>query len=340
MADPGRPVVLLTGATGFVGSHLAPALDAAGWAVRCTSRDPERARARDPQREWVRLDLDDPLSLEPALAGCAAAVYLVHAMGGQGGAADGGDYPQRERREALAFREAAERAGVRRAVYLGGVAPQGEPSRHLQSRLDTGETLRGGKLDVVELRAAMVIGAGSASWLITRDLARRLPVMLLPAWLGNHSWPVAIDDVVAGILLALRPGSVLRGWYDLPGPERISHRALLARVAGHMGRRPLMLGVPVVTPRLSSYWISLVTRAEPHLSSELVEGLSSDLDPRGVSLWSLAPPGLAPTPLDEAIRNALADEARNERPSDPTLSRLLARAGLLALPRPAPAPGR
>jgi uncharacterized protein YbjT (DUF2867 family) len=301
--------VLLTGATGFVGSYLRPALRAAGYRVRCASRNPQRAAAQDPDGEWVSCDVSQPETVKAALEGCRSAVFLVHAMG------DGQpDYPQRERAAALAFRQAAEELGLRRVVYLGGVAPQGPPSKHLQSRIDTGELLRAGSLSVIELRAAMIIGVGSASWLMLRDLARRLPVMLLPRWLKNHSWPVAIDDVVAAVLVALaRPGSDSQ-WYDVPGPERISHRDMLRRVARRMGNNPRFLSVPVLSPRLSSYWIGLVTRTELSLARELVEGVRYDLDPSGPTIWELAPqhPLL---PLDTAVDQALRHETRREVPA-------------------------
>lgn len=307
--------VLLTGATGFVGRHLRPALEAAGYRVRCTSRDPERAEQAAPDVDWVRLDLDDPASLAPALAGCQRAYFLIHGM-------DSGEgYAEREVAGARRFREAAEAAGVERLVYLGGVAPRGEPSRHLAARLATGEALRAGSLSAVELRAAMVIGEGSESWLMVTDLARRLPAMLLPRWLQHTSWPISIEDVVRGLLTALRlelPGSAV---FELPGAERIRHRDLLQRVSRGLGRRPLLLDVPFVTPRLSSYWIGFVTRAKVALAKELVRGIGSDLEPSGTSLWEFA--GLdSPLPLDLAFARALADLGQNDPPSRATLARL------------------
>lgn len=296
--------VLLTGATGFVGRHVLFALRAAGYRVRCATRSPEAAAARDPQSEWVRFDLDDPESVAPALAGCGSALFLVHAMGG----ASGGDYPEREREEALRFREAARSAGLRRVVYLGGVTPQGAaPSKHLQSRLDTGEVLRSGGVSTIELRAAMVIGAGSAGWQMVHDLAQRLPAMLLPRWLRNFSWPVSIDDVAAALLGALADPSPGSAWYELPGPERIAHRELMRRVAGRLGKRPLLLSVPVLSPRLSSYWIALVTSTEFALIRELVEGIRHDLDPSGPLIWERIP-AYARLDLETSITRALRDQ--------------------------------
>jgi len=318
-----RGTVLLTGATGFVGRHVAPALLAAGYRVRGASRDPSAAQLRQPELEWVRLDMDDPATLAPALEGCQAVVYLVHAMAG------GKGYTDREAEAALALRAAAPAAGVQRIVYLGGVEPQGPPSRHLASRLATGRLLREGPVSAVELRAAMIVGAGSESWLIVRDLCKRLPVMLLPAWLRNHSWPVAIDDVVAAVLAGIELQDEHAGWYDVPGPERLSHKELLLRVARHLGRRPPMLDVPVLTPRLSSYWLGLVTSADLTVARELVDGLCHELDPSGRTIWEHLPDHRR-VPLDAAIAHALADERYNERPTAATWTRLTAIGAALA----------
>ena len=207
-------------------------------------------------------------------------------------------------------------------MYLGGVAPQGPSSQHLQSRLRTGEMLRAGPTPTWELRAAMIIGWRSASWVMVRDLAARLPAMVLPRWLLYRSNPIAIDDVVSALLAPLHRRDIPAGWYDLPGPESVTHRDLLRRVAGQMGNHPRFVHVPVLTPRLSSYWIALVTRVDLHLARELVQGLQSDLEPRaGRSLWRLLP-DREPIPLDAAIRAALADERCPETPSPATRARL------------------
>jgi uncharacterized protein YbjT (DUF2867 family) len=310
-----RPRVLVAGATGFVGRHLRPALEAAGYELRLTSRNPHGARHDDPGGHWMRLDMEDPDSLPPALEGCDAAVYLIHQMVGRA------DYSQREPRAADLFARRAEQAGVRRIVYLGGVVPAGATSRHLQSRARTGEVLRAAPVPVVELRAAMIIGAGSASWTLVHDLSRRLPAMVLPRWLRNHSWPVAIDDVVAGILAGLQLPAERVGCYDVPGPERVSHRDILRRTAAHLRRRPLMINVPVVTPRLSSYWLGLVTNVDLGLARELLDGLLCDLDPTGPTIWQAVGDG-PHTSLDDAIRHALADQEAHQLPTHRARERL------------------
>ena len=294
--------ILVTGATGFVGGHVVVALRAAGHRVRCATRSPDRARASSPDLEWVELDLLRPATLGPALSGCDAAVFLVHSMGPH----HGEDYPEQERAGAGAFARAAGAAGLRRIVYLGGVVPSTGASRHLLSRQRTGEILRAGPVVTIELRAAMVIGEGSASWMMVRDLSRRLPAMVLPRWLRNTSFPIAIDDVVQGIVGALALPEEHSRVYELPGPERLSHREVLIRTAEAMGRRRLLVSVPILTPRLSSYWIALVTRTSLAMAKELVEGVRSNLEPTGESLWSRL--DHQPIPIVEAIRRALAGE--------------------------------
>ncbi len=295
--------VLLTGASGFIGRTLHASLVAAGLEVRCLTRSPEEARRRWPDRNWVGGDIGDPASLSRAMAGCGAAYYLVHGMG-----TARPDWADEELRWAEDFADVAGAAGLERIVYLGGVAPRGPPSAHLRARLMTGEALRSGPVRCLELRAGMIIGAGSASWTIVRDLAARLPAMVLPAWLAHRSEPVALDDVVAALAAAGRVELEESTWWDLPGPEALSGTDILLRIAAVMGRRPLLVRIPLVTPRLSSHWIRLVTRADHVLARELVEGLTSDLVGTRPGFWRSA--GLAaPRPLEVAARLALAAEA-------------------------------
>jgi uncharacterized protein YbjT (DUF2867 family) len=303
--------VLLTGATGFVGSYLYPALRASGHRVRCATRDPERARRRSPDREWVAVDVEDRAATAAAMEGCDAAYYLVHSMGGKAG-----DYADREARCASIFAAAAADQGLERIVYLGGIAPAGVPSRHLASRLRVGAILRNGTVPTIELRAAMIVGAGSASWKMVRDLAARLPLMVLPRWLRNRSWPIAIDDVIRGLVTALDLDLGGRSrWLELPGPEPVTHVELIRRVARALGKHPRMLHVPVLSPKLSSYWIGLVTSVDLQLAAELVEGCVHDLVPSGESLWQVAglPP---PMSLDAAIANALSDAGHSGVPRE------------------------
>ncbi|HEX6244037.1 MAG TPA: NAD(P)H-binding protein [Polyangiales bacterium] len=314
-----RPeTVLLTGATGFVGTSLYPALVAAGYKVRCATRDPEAAARRQPGRSFVHFDLADPESMRRALNGCQRAVYLIHGM------ASSEDYVEGERRGALAFRMAAEEAGVERVVYLGGMRPRGPASRHLESRLRTGEILRAGHTPTIELQASMVIGPGSESFRMVRDLAARLPAMILPAWSKTRTQPVAIADVVAALVHALDEPREVTGAFALPGPETLSAREILQRTARLLGHDPRMIGVPFVTPKLSAYWIRWITRADPHIAEELVQGLRIDILHQGPGYWVRMPDHHL-TGFDQAVQGALSGEARSVGLGGRALERLIDR---------------
>lgn len=294
--------IVIAGASGFVGRHLVDRLRQAGRDVICGTRDPVRAAAIRPGFKWTTLDVDDPSTLEGALRGADTLVFLVHRL------RDPGHLTDTERASAQRVLAAAEQAGVRRIVYLGGPSPAGPTSDHLAARVGTGEVLRSGRVSTIELRAGMIIGAGSESWLIVRDLALRLPLMVLPAWLRNRSQPVWIGDVVEALAAAIDDPSTGSAWYDLPGPEALSGEQILTRIAARVGMRPVMIHVPVLTPSLSSHWIRLVTRADITVARRLVEGLGADLVAPDDGYWSHMP-GFTRTPLDKAIDAALAAEA-------------------------------
>lgn len=293
--------VLLTGATGFVGRELYPVLDEAGYRVRCTSRTPEKARERWPGRRWVEMDVGNPSTVVRALDGCRSAYYLVHRM------VDTPEFEEQEMRAAMTFLDAATEAGVERIVYLGGLKPLSEPARHLRSRLVTGAILRSGEVTTVELRASMIIGAGSASWRMVRDVATRLPVMLCPKWLNNETEPVAIADVKVALKAALQMEVDASTWFAIPGPDRLTFRECIERVCDQIGNRPVMIDVPVLTPRLSSYWLRFVTGVDYHLARALAEGLKDDLVAESDEFWERIGHGERLS-YDEAVRRALADD--------------------------------
>jgi uncharacterized protein YbjT (DUF2867 family) len=324
--------VLLTGATGFIGRNLHPVLRKLGHRVISGSRNPDRARQAFPGHEFRHLEVTDLASIEAAMEGCQAAFYLVHAMAG------GRGYEDVERRSAVAFRVAAERAGVQRIIYLGGVRPNGVPSRHLESRLRTGELLRAGRVPTLELQASMVIGGGSESWRIVRDLAARLPIMVMPQWLDNKSEPIAIGDVTFALAHSLELPLERSQALALPGPEPLSGREILLRTAHLLGSHPRTLRVPIVTPKLSSYWITLVTRADQRISEELVEGLRCNLLSKDEGFWRLVPE-YRRTPFDEAARVALLAEqqqlSRRSRLAE-RLIRLLALGSIKRVNRSSP----
>jgi uncharacterized protein YbjT (DUF2867 family) len=278
--------VLVLGASGFVGRSLAGALVEAGEQVRAASRRPGRPTDPAPTTNGcvpIACDLSDPRTLPAALEGTDCAYYLVHSMGG--GASD---FRAKERACAENLARAAEASGCRRIVYLGGVAPHGGTSEHLASRLEVGEILRSSRVPTLELRAAMIIGHGSTSWKIVRDLSLRLPCMILPRWLDSSTRPIGIADVVAALLDARQmPLPAGSAWFDIPGPEVMSAREILRRVAKLRGRYVPMLRVPFLTPRLSALWLKLVSGADYRVARELVLGLAFDLLPRDARYWRL-----------------------------------------------------
>jgi uncharacterized protein YbjT (DUF2867 family) len=305
---PGAATAAITGATGFVGRHLWPALAAARVPVRGVTRDRAAAARRWPALAWAEADLADGAAVAEALAGCGVAYYLVHSIG------EGGDYRRREVAAARAFAEAAGRAGVDRIVYLGGVAPRGRASEHLASRLEVGAALRAGPVPAVELRAGMVVGDGSLSWRIVRDLAARLPVMLVPRWMLSRMEPVAIDDVVAALVGARTVGLAAGAVYDLPGPERLSGRQIVERTADALGlARPLIAPVPVLSPGLSAHWLRLVSGVDYAAARELVLGFTGDLLAEDDGYWRLIGHD-ARLPFAAAARRALGAEALARRP--------------------------
>lgn len=260
--------VLLTGATGYVGSRLLRRFEDAGRAVRCLVRQPDRLGPTRPDTEVVQGDCLDEPSLNRALDGVRCAYYLVHSMAG------GSDFADVDRRAADNFGRAAARAGVRRIVYLGGLTDEhGSLSTHLKSRVETGEVLRASGVPVVELRSSIVIGAGSLSFELIQALVERLPVMVCPRWVSTLTQPIAIDDVLAYLEGALDLGDEVNGIFEIGGPQVVSYGDMMRAYARLRGLRRLLLPVPVLTPHLSGLWLALVTPAQARVGRALVEGL-------------------------------------------------------------------
>jgi len=274
--------VLVTGATGYIGGRLVPNLLAAGHEVRCAARTPAKLAGRPwfDDVEVVEADLFDPDSLRAACDGVDAVHYLVHAMDGEG------DFEDRDRRAAANLRDAAAAAGVARIIYLGGLgSSDGAPlSKHLRSRHEVGRVLADGPVPVTELRAAVIIGSGSASFEMLRHLVEVLPVMTTPRWVDTRCQPIAIRDVLHYLVEVLDVEATTGQVLDIGGPEVLTYREMMHTFASVAGlRRRVILPVPVLTPRLSSLWVGLVTPLPTGLARPLVDSLVNEVivtDPR------------------------------------------------------------
>jgi uncharacterized protein YbjT (DUF2867 family) len=292
---------LVMGASGYIGSQLVPRLVQQGHEVRAAARNRDSLEARGWEGvECIAADVLRPETLEAALAGVEVAYYLVHSMG------SGSDFPRLDRQAARNFRRAAERAGVRRIIYLGGLQPPGERSAHLDSRAETGEILRDGSIPVTELRAGIIVGAGSAAFEVIRDLALHLPVMVTPRWVSSRSQPIALQDLLEYLVQVAEVGEAAGHTYDVGGPETLTYAEMLRGFASQNGKRLRIIPVPVLTPRLSSYWLDLVTAVPANVARPLIDGLKHDLLADDTAIRRLIP--LRLRTYAEAIQDALAAE--------------------------------
>jgi uncharacterized protein YbjT (DUF2867 family) len=291
--------VLVTGATGFVGSRLVPALLDAGHDVRALVRSPESYDPPDGVDVAVG-DLLDPDSLTGAFADVDAAFYLVHSMG------TGGDFAERDRRAARNFVAGAEAAGVERVVYLGGLGDDGtDLSEHLASRREVEAIFRESEVALTSLRAAVVVGAGSASFDVVYQLIDRLPVMVTPKWVRTPCQPIAVSDVVAYLVGVLDHPETAGETYEIGGPDVLSYQQMLTRTAGLAGKRLYILPVPVLTPKLSTYWVDFVTDVPKSVAHPLILGLKTPVVVSDDRIRDIVDVQL--TPFDEAAQRALRD---------------------------------
>jgi uncharacterized protein YbjT (DUF2867 family) len=294
--------VLLTGATGYVGGRLLRRLEARGCRVRCLARRPEFLRPRlAPGTEVVRGDVLDPQSLHEALVGVHTAYYLVHSLG------FGEAFAATDRRGAQTFAAAARAAGVRRIVYLGGLADEtGELSPHLASRLEVGRILRASGVSTLELRASIIVGSGSLSFEMVRALVDRLPVMTTPRWVRTLAQPIAIEDVVEYLVCALDLPQDAEGVVEIGGRDRVTYLDLMREYARQRGLRRWIVPVPVLTPGLSGLWLGLVTPLQARVGRWLIDGVRNPTvvrDARALRLFDLRPRGMR-----EAVARALVHE--------------------------------
>lgn len=300
--DTGERPILVTGATGYIGGRLVPRLLGLGYRVRCLVRDPDRVQGR-PWRSQVEVaagDVLDKASLVPALAGVGTAYYLVHSMAG------GADYQQRDIVAAGRFAEAARDAGVARIIYLGGLAG-GKPdlSEHLRSRQETGETLRRAGVPVTEFRAGVIVGSGSLSFEMIRYLTERVPVMICPRWVYTRAQPIGVREVLDYLTAALRAPESSGRIIEIGGADVITYGEMMTIYARVRGLRRWMIPVPVLTPRLSSYWVNLVTPIPASIARPLIEGLRNENVVRDPSARELFPE-VQPVGYAAAVERALA----------------------------------
>jgi uncharacterized protein YbjT (DUF2867 family)/ligand-binding SRPBCC domain-containing protein len=294
--------VLLTGATGYIGGRLLTRLEEDGRHVRCLARQPERVRVSGLQTRVVRGDCFDERSLDAALTGVQTAYYLVHSM------AAGADFAALDRRAASNFGRAAARAGVRQVIYLGGIVRGADArSAHLRSRADTGSALREGGVPVLEFRSSVVIGSGSLAFEMIRALVERLPAMVCPRWVDTCTQPIGIDDVLAYLVAALDREDAADAIVEIGGPDVVSYGDMMREYARCRGLRRLFLSVPVLSPRLSGLWLSLVTPTQARVGRALVEGLRDETVVRSSTARELF--DITPMPLADAMTRALEGAA-------------------------------
>jgi uncharacterized protein YbjT (DUF2867 family) len=294
-------VIAVAGSTGYVGGLLCKRLAEEDHQVRALARNPEKAsELKEGGCEVCRADVLEPESLGPALEGAEVAYYLVHSMG----RGSDGDFAERDHRGAENFAAAAAAAGVKRIVYLGGL---GEGSKHLDSRHETAQTLQRGEVPVSYFRAAAVIGAGSESFRTAFFLVRRLPMMITPRWVETRTQPIAVADAVAYLAAAADLGLPVDREIEIGGPDLTTYGGMIDELAEVQGRRPpLRITVPLLTPRLSSLWIGLVTPVDAGVAKPLIEGLATETivdDESGMDLI----PAVRRTPLDRSLRIAVED---------------------------------
>lgn len=285
--------IAVAGATGFVGRRLCRALQAQGHDVVALTRDPA---AYDGPGRAVRADVADPATLAPALEGCTHAYYLVHSLASA-------DFERRDADGARAFGVAA--GGLQQIVYLGGLGRDSDRlSAHLRSRREVESLLAEGGAPVTVLRAGIVVGHGGISWELTRQLVEHLPAMITPQWVETRCQPIAVDDVI-GYLVGVLGGP--SGVYEIGGPDVLTYKEMLQRVAAIENRRLPVVSVPVLTPGLSSRWLSLVTDVDTETARNLVDSMTNEVVVTDDAIRRIVP--LEPRGYDEAVRCALEERA-------------------------------
>ena len=303
--------ILVTGATGYVGGNLVPRLLQEGYRVRVLVRDAEKLGSKSWAREVEVIigDVFEPPTLEPALSGVEVAYYLIHSMTG------GKNFAEKDIAAARNFGRAAMQAGVRRVIYLGGLGdPETNLSKHLRSRQETGEVLRRSGVCVTEFRAAVIVGAGSISFEMIRYLTERIPVMVCPRWVRSRVQPTAVDDVIEYLVAAVQnPGSAGQ-IIEIGGADVLTYGDMMKLYARVRGLRRWLLNVPVLTPRLSSYWVHWVTPVPAAFARPLIEGLRNEVvvrDNKAVELFPQIQPSAYETAVGRALSQLYPDSFEN-----------------------------
>jgi uncharacterized protein YbjT (DUF2867 family) len=288
--------ILVTGASGFVGGRLCRALTSDGHDVRAMTRRPE---AYDGHGTAVRGDVQEPDSLQEALEGCEAAYYLVHSLAEA-------DFEQLDRDAARAFGQEAAEAGVQQIIYLGGLGDEGDDlSAHLRSRREVEGLLGASGTPVTVLRAGIVVGHGGISWELTRQLVEHLPMMVTPRWVSTRTQPIAVDDVIRYLVGVLDNPDAQGKVFEIGGPEVLAYRTMLQKVAEIEGRRLPIVPVPVLTPQLSSMWLSLITDVDTTTARALIDSMSNEVIVRDDTIRQVVP--FEPMDYDAMVRSALAE---------------------------------
>jgi uncharacterized protein YbjT (DUF2867 family) len=295
-------MILVAGATGYIGGRLVAALEQAGHSVRCLARRPEALQGHvGAGTEIVQGDCLHPATLLPALAGVQTAYYLVHSLGATR------DFVTLDRETARVFGRVARDAGVRRIIYLGGLGEASDDlSPHLKSRQESGDALRASGLPVIEFRASIVIGSGSLSFEMVRALVERLPILICPKWVAVAAQPIGIEDLIAYLVAALELPADCAGVFPIGGPDVVSYGDLMREYARQRGLHRCFLSVPVLTPRLSSLWLGLVTPLYARIGRALIASLKNATIVRDDRARRAFP--IRPRPLGEAIARALTAE--------------------------------